>query len=347
MRSSGRVIEVDALRGVAILGMLAVNVASPALRTAVPQLAHSTWHGVTLADLVFPVFLFVVGCAMAIGTAPTPGRIVRRTSLLFLLGLGLNLLDGVDVDTLRVMGVLQRIGLAYAVAALVMRRGGPSGWAVGAAALAGLHWVMLVWPVAGVSSLRPGGGLAAQLDRAVLGPAHTHLGRVPDPEGLLGTLGAAATILIGALAMTLLTQRRGPVLLGLGGVVAVAAGLGWAGVLPLNKTLWTGSYVLFTAGVTAVVLAGLTALRSIRAQQVLTPVAALGRNALTVSLVTEATRRLARRGPDGGVLASVQRAAGDLAGSAVGGGWLVVLLTVALAGAVAAVLARRGVTLRV
>ena len=348
MARSGRIIEVDALRGVAILGMLAVNVATPALREAVPHVEHAGWTGMHAADLVFPAFLVVVGCAMAAGGTPSTGRILRRVAVLFGLGLALNLLDGATLDTIRVMGVLQRIALAYGVAALIMRRGGVGTWAIGATALAALHWVLLVWPVRGATSLVPGGGVAAAVDRVVLGPAHSYLRQVPDPEGLLGTLSAATTILLGALAVTLLRQQRGAGLLAVGGLVAVAAGIGWAQLLPVSKPLWTGSYALLSAGITALVLAALVGLRPLGGEKLLGPVAALGRNALAVYVVTEAVRRLARRPFDGGEspLTDLSQAMSTLTGSAVAGGWLVVLAAVALAAGVSALLAWRGITLR-
>lgn len=353
--------EIDALRGLAIVGMLVVNVATAEVRQAVPQVEHVAWHGLHAADVVFPAFLFVAGCAMALSGGSTSFvRIARRVVILFGLGLLLNAIDSVDPDTFRVMGVLQRIALSYGLAAVMMRRGGPVGWAVGATALAGLHWVALVARVDGFSSLTPGGnGVAAAVDRVVLGPAHSYLGLLPDPEGLLSTLGGTATILSGALAMTLWRHRRGTVLLALASVISVAAGYGWSQLLPLNKILWTGSYVLVTAGISGLLLVGLVLVNRVGGSSrkrgsssgrsgVLGPVAALGRNALAVYVITEALRRLARRPLASGTspLQSLITATTDLTGSALTAGWLVVVLAILLASAVASVLAWRNLTLR-
>ncbi|MBW3602085.1 MAG: DUF1624 domain-containing protein [Actinobacteria bacterium] len=345
--------ELDVLRGAAILGMLAVNFASPGLHEAVPQLGHAPWHGFTFADWVFPAFLFVVGTTLGVaGKPPTPRRIARRTLLLFAIGLLLNAVPAFDLGELRVMGVLQRIALAYAGAAVVVRLGGPWAWALSGAALLLAHWAALLFvplPDGTTGSLEQTEGLAAWVDAAVLGDDHSYFGAFPDPEGLLGTIPAVGTVLLGALAGRSLRAGRVWWLVA-GGVVGLAAGLVWSTQLPLNKQLWTGSYVLVTAGISALVLVVLHLVERARATHLaVLPVGALGRNALTVYVVAEVPRRIMREsGPDGvsaweRLIAWTAEAAGD----PLLGGLLLIGLVVAVCWAVASLLAWRGVRLRV
>ncbi|WP_372017814.1 acyltransferase family protein [Pseudoxanthomonas sp. 10H] len=253
-----RFASVDALRGLTVAAMLLVN--NPGDWGHVyPPLLHATWHGCTPTDLVFPFFLFIVGVSIALGMvprveagAPRPAlmRAVAVRSLRIIgLGLVLHLLAWWWLDTahFRPWGVLQRIGLCFlavGAAALWLRPRAQAWWL--AALLLG-WWGLL----AAGGSLAPWHNLASRVDTALLGPwlyqfdPATGLGH--DPEGLLSTLGALATTLLGLRAGAWL--RRGRVrTLACAGVAALLLGLAWSTVLPLNKNLWTPSYVLWTGG---------------------------------------------------------------------------------------------------
>jgi predicted acyltransferase len=241
----------DQFRGVAVLGMVFVNLQGND-DAAYRQIVHAPWHGLTLADLVFPFFVVATGMSAALvsglAKAPAPGGVLRRALLLFAIGmvLGWLLRPTFVLAEVRWPGVLQRIAIAYAAAALLCRVA-KSVWApaIVAGLLLALHGVLLLWPVAGGDVLAPGGGLSGVADRLLPGRLHrvTH-----DPEGLLSTLSAIASALMGAAAWRLCTMK-GRGVAALAGALMLAAGLGVALTgLPLNKNLWTPSFALVTSG---------------------------------------------------------------------------------------------------
>jgi predicted acyltransferase len=258
-----RIASLDVLRGFAIAGMIVVN--DPGTWSAVyPPLRHAEWHGWTYTDTIFPFFLFVSGAAMALsfarrreaGDDPSALRrhTVRRAAVLVALGLALNLAGYLALETnrFRIPGVLQRIGLCVLVSGLVFLAGG--GRAVGWTAAALL---LGYWAVLAPGPLDPEGNLAARIDRAVFGSHTWQPGW--DPEGLLSTLPAIATMLLGLLAGL---RLRGPGSpgerlrsLALFGAAGVAAGLLWGRVFPINKNLWTSSYAVLMSGLAALSLA--------------------------------------------------------------------------------------------
>ncbi|MEW5931383.1 MAG: heparan-alpha-glucosaminide N-acetyltransferase domain-containing protein [Gemmatimonadota bacterium] len=269
-----RLLSLDVFRGITIAGMLLVN--NPGSWSHVyDPLEHARWHGWTPTDLIFPFFLFIVGVAMAFsfavqerrgaGRGEMMGRVAKRSAILFLLGLVLAAFPfyGLDLATLRIPGVLQRIGLAFLLASAVVLFAGPRAQAAVAALLLLGYWAaMKLVPVPGYGggSLEPDSNLAAWVDRAVLGTAHLwKSSKTWDPEGLLSTLPAVATVLLGVFAGRWLRSGRSPErkTAGMlaGGAAGVVAGLLWNEAFPINKNLWTSSYVVFTAGMALLVLA--------------------------------------------------------------------------------------------
>jgi predicted acyltransferase len=272
-----RILSVDVLRGVTIAFMILVN--DPGDWSHVfPQLDHSAWNGFTLTDLVFPMFLFLVGASTVFSMEARErrgnckktltGRIFWRALKLFLLGMVLALLPLFHWHTMRIYGVLTRIALCYLACGLVLlatRRVGVLLAVVGAILIG--YWVLLRWvPVPGLGwpgrdfpVLDKDLNLTAWIDRGVsawtLKWLHTGVlyGGTHDPEGLLSTLPAVGTTLLGAVAG--LWVRRGRVGLVAAGVFGVVAGSVWAYSFPINKNLWTSSYVLLSAGLSAICLA--------------------------------------------------------------------------------------------
>jgi predicted acyltransferase len=284
-----RVAALDAFRGLTIAAMLVVNNPGSWEHVYAP-LRHAAWHGCTPTDLVFPFFLFAVGLSMAYSSRLEPGlaheagalgrvhlAVVRRAAVLVALGLALNLVSvllrsPVDLSRWRLPGVLQRIGLCSLATSLIAlhvpRRGQ---YALGAAILVGYWALLTLVPVPGhpgaAERLTAPGNLVAWVDRLVLGEGHMYrgLGVAHDPEGLLSTLPAVVTTLAGLWTGRWLRAggaagARGVGTVGalaLAGVACVGAGWAWdAAGLPLNKSLWTSSYVLFTAGWALLVLSG-------------------------------------------------------------------------------------------
>ncbi|MGH7899146.1 MAG: acyltransferase family protein [Candidatus Binatia bacterium] len=263
-----RMLSLDVFRGLTIAAMILVN--NPgSVDDVYAGLSHAEWHGWTATDLVFPFFLFIVGIAVTLSevanraerTHVLVARIFRRAALLFALGMLLNGFAGFEsLATLRIPGVLQRIALCYLAASLIFLATGPAGQAIAAAMLLGGYWALLALatvPGHGAGALDPEGNVAAYLDRRLLGERHLLHGAW-DPEGLLSTLPAIGTTLLGVLAGHWLKARRTVARTSLGLVLAGAlmAALGalldqW---LPINKNLWTTSYAFFTAGLAAVLL---------------------------------------------------------------------------------------------
>ncbi len=276
-RLGGRVAAVDVLRGLTIALMLLVNDPGD-WHHVYAQLDHSAWNGCTLTDLVFPTFLFVMGCSIVFSMqarlvkgdsrAQLAKHVVRSGVALLLLGWFLAAMPYFHVTHLRLYGVLPRIALCALFAGLIclqVRR-----WQLLALVtvilLAG-YWALMRFvpvpeygmPVRDVPLLDPDGNLAAWLDRSL------HIGRLyertRDPEGLLSTLPAIATTLLGALAgywLRAATPARRKTLAILGAAaVLLAAGWLWGHWFPINKKLWTSSYVLLCTGWALLALAPL------------------------------------------------------------------------------------------
>jgi predicted acyltransferase len=263
----GRLLSLDVFRGITVAGMLLVN--NPGTWSAIyPPLKHAEWHGWTPTDLIFPFFLFIVGVAMAFSLLPAVERGAPRGTLMGkaavrgakLFGLGLLLAAfpyyNLDLAHLRIPGVLQRIGVAFVAAAALVLFLKPRAQAWAAAALLLGYWAaMKLVPVPGYGAgdLGKEGNLAAYLDRALIGTDHLWASaRTWDPEGPFSTLPAIATVLLGVFAGRWLRSERPPAEKAVGmffaGNVALVAGLAWHAVFPINKSLWTSSYVVFTAG---------------------------------------------------------------------------------------------------
>jgi predicted acyltransferase len=281
--------------------------------TVYPPLLHAEWNGCTPTDLVFPFFLFIVGVAITLSRKTGDWRpIVWRGIKLILLGWFLAGFPFFNLWTLRVPGVLQRIGLCYVFAALLYRwlrqSVGTAGeeserriaGAIGmvtAVLLLG-YWavIMLVPGASGVAGdMTPEGNVGAVIDRALF-PGH--MWKAYDPEGLLSTLGAIGTTLVGLLGGLWLrhaTDHGRNVVRGLLGIgaVSVALGLAWSVVFPLNKSLWTSSYALYTAGLGALLFAACYAIIDVVGwRRWAHPLVVLGSNAIALYVLSGILARL-------------------------------------------------------
>ncbi len=270
---NARLLSLDAFRGATIAGMLLVN--NPGTWSAIyPPLRHAPWHGWTPTDLIFPFFLFIAGVAMTFSFGRQLERGVPRNTMLLkvgkrsliLFGLGL-LLHGfpnyLDLSNLRIPGVLQRIALAYFTASVVvLYLGVRAQIAVTALLLFGYWALQTLVPVPGFGAgvLEAGKDLGAWIDRLVFGENHLWVwSKTWDPEGLLSTLPAVATVLTGVFTGYWLRSPRSQLEktggLVLGGVATLLVGMLWNAWFPINKNLWTSSYVVFTTGMACLCLA--------------------------------------------------------------------------------------------
>ncbi len=273
LTTTKRLVSLDVLRGITIAFMILVNNGG---RYAYWPLKHSDWNGWTPTDLVFPTFLFVMGTSLVFSFDSRLSRGVSKRSLalhtlrrfivLFLLGLVVNGFPYFHLGTLRIYGVLQRIAICFLICSLLYLwdRGAKSKIALAVAALLG-YWILMRFvPVPGhgvpgrdIPFLDKDANIVAWLDRHLF-PGRLYE-KVRDPEGLLSNIPALATTLLGMLtAMWLRTsksmERKCAGMLG-SGIALVLLGELWNPWFPINKKLWTSSYVLFAAGVSLLVLA--------------------------------------------------------------------------------------------
>ena len=315
----GRVVSLDAFRGLTIAGMILVN--NPGSWSYVyPPLAHAEWHGWTPTDLIFPYFLFILGVALpfSFGRRLAEGaergellrHVARRSLILIGLGLMMRAVPAFDFEVMRWPGVLQRIGLVYfAAAALYLWLDARGRWvATGSLLLA--HWALLALvpvPGYGAGDLSQDGNLAAYVDRLLM---EGHLWRPTwDPEGLLSTVPAVATALLGIFTGEWLQSGRPGRELTRGMFLAaatlVSVGLAWHVVFPINKNLWTSSYVVFTAGTALLVFGALYWMIDVRRWRGRwhVPLVVYGMNAIAVfvasGMVTKAMTGIRIGGSDG------------------------------------------------
>ena len=304
-RRSNRLVSLDAFRGITIAAMLLVNNPGSWSHIYAP-LRHAEWHGWTPTDLIFPFFLFIVGVAMTLSFAKLRARgdsrrsmlakAAKRAAILFALGLLLHGFPGYDLATIRIPGVLQRIALASFAASVIVIFLGSRGRLIALLTLLFGYWALQTLtsiPGAGPSVLEPGRDLGAYIDRAVF--TETHLwsqSKTWDPEGLLSTLPAIGTVLCGVFvgsllhAATITPQRKVGTLIA-AGIGAIVAGLIWNLWFPINKNLWTSSYVVFTAGLACIVLAACYWIVDVRGRsRLLLPFTIYGMNAIAAFVLS-------------------------------------------------------------
>jgi predicted acyltransferase len=261
---SNRLLSLDAFRGITVAGMILVN--NPGSWSDIyPPLRHAEWNGCTPTDLIFPFFLFIVGTSIHYAyqdkreeglTKKVFLKILKRASIIFLLGLFLTLFPKFNFETVRIPGVLQRIGVVFFVASILYLT---TTWLtqlrVAVILLVSYYLMMTLIPVPGVGppSLEAETNLGAWLDRLLLNGHLWVQSKTWDPEGVLSTIPAIATAILGMLAGKLLSGEKTAsdkvVWLFFTGSVLIVLGLGWGMIFPINKPLWTSSYVLYTGGI--------------------------------------------------------------------------------------------------
>jgi predicted acyltransferase len=268
-----RLFSLDLFRGITMAAMIVVN--NQNSEYAYRPLRHAAWNGWTPTDLIFPFFLFIVGVSLVFSFQARLQRgdsrrkllfhTIRRSAVLFLIGLLLNGMASLQPSTWRIPGVLQRIAIVYCITSIISLYSGTRARVIWIAVLTVGYWMIMRFvPVPGhgvpsvdVPLLHPDFNLAAYLDRKLM------LGhmweKTRDPEGLLSTIPAIASALCGVLAgewlQTRHTAARKVTAMFVAGIVGVIAGEIWGHWFPINKNLWTSSYVLFTAGGALICLA--------------------------------------------------------------------------------------------
>jgi predicted acyltransferase len=327
---SGRLLSLDAFRGATIAAMVLVN--DPGTWSDVyPQLRHSAWHGWTFTDWVFPFFLFIVGVAMtfSLGKRLTEAthkstlvaHVIRRSLIIFVFGLFVNgfpfwLDPNFSLAGLRIPGVLQRIAVCYAAASFILLSSGIRGQITWIVVLLSGYWLLVkLIPVPGYGAgvLEPKGNLLWYIDSRLLAGHTWTLAPAPgfDPEGILSTVPAIGTTLLGVLTGHLLRSGRskeekagwmfvaGLTLLLIGTVLDM-----W---LPINKNMWTSSYVLFMGGCALECLGVFYWLIDVRGySKWSSPFVILGMNAILIYVLSEtlaaALEAIRWEGPGGSLI---------------------------------------------
>jgi predicted acyltransferase len=269
--ATDRLISLDVFRGLTIAGMVLVNNPGSWAHIYWP-LAHAQWHGWTPTDLVFPLFLFIVGVAipLAFGRRVDAGgtqrdlfvKVIKRTLIIFALGLFLNGFPYFNLSRIRIPGVLQRIAVCYLLASMIfLKTRVRTQIAIAAAALL-VYWLVmsrLSAPGFATGDLSKEGSVASFIDRVVLGSHIWSQGKVYDPEGLLSTIPALVTTLLGVLTGQWLRTTKSDYEKVAGmfvlGMCCLIIGWAWNPFFPINKSLWTSSFVFFTGGLALQLLA--------------------------------------------------------------------------------------------
>jgi len=307
---AARLQSLDVLRGITVAVMILVNTSGDGSHTY-PILAHSRWNGCTVADVVFPCFLFMVGVSSVLSLS---GRLrrgiphailirqaLRRTAIIFGLGLVINGFPTFPLHTLRVFGVLQRIALCYLAATLLFLWSRTRTLALLFLSILVGYWILLRWvPVPGmgipgttIPFLDPHANLPAWLDRHLLPARHLYHQGFYDPEGLLSTIPSIASTLLGTLTGIWIRRKERTSTTALAilvaGFLCLAAGLLWSHWFPLNKRLWTSSFVLWTGGISLVALGTLIWLVDLsgKVSRVVYPAIVFGTNALVAYIFSE------------------------------------------------------------
>lgn len=265
MQQTKRLLSLDVFRGLTIAFMILVNSAGDWGNTYAPLL-HADWHGCTPTDLVFPFFIFIVGVAISFALTKRKERgenmkaihikIIKRTLIIFFIGLFLNAFPFFKFGSLRIPGVLQRIAIVYGICAFIFLKSNfkTQVWITVGTLL--FYWLLMaVVPVPGVgeANFAKGTNLSAWLDNQLLAGHMYSQTKTWDPEGVLSTMGAIGTGMIGVFAGSWIRKEMGDYkkLTGLfgAGAILIALGLTWDLAFPINKPIWTSSYALYTGGI--------------------------------------------------------------------------------------------------
>lgn len=292
-----RLLSLDVFRGITIALMIIVN--SPGNRVAYSWLEHSSWNGCTLADFVFPFFIVIVGMSsvLALTNLQMKGnsnqqllsKIIKRSAYLFIMGLVLNAFPHhFDLSTIRVLGVLQRIAVCYLLSSILFLTTQIRTQVIIIIVLL-CSYSFLIMGFAASYPLTINENLIAYFDRMILSPQHLYKPAF-DPEGILSTIPAVASALlgnlIGAFLLTSKTKKQQLQWIIVAGLTLSALGWLWSFIFPINKFLWSSSYVLWTGGLAFLVFALCFALIEIKQWRSWSkPFVLLGRNAMLVYML--------------------------------------------------------------
>ena len=278
-----RNLPLDVFRGMTVCFMIIVNTPGNHDTTFSPLL-HAKWNGFTATDLVFPSFLFAVGNAKSfvmekwgnMKQSKVLWKILKRTAIIFLLGYLMYWFPFFKIDRVtnhivsfpmrdtRIMGVLQRIALCYGIAALMIYYLKPKAAVIISVALLFVYWIVLYWFGDAASPLSLQGNAGLKFDRWLMGDNHLYHGEgvAFDPEGWLSTLPAIGNVVAGFMVGKWIQKKgnsyEGLTKLLLAGFAFMVCGYFWDMLFPINKKLWTSSFVVYTIGLDCIIIATIT-----------------------------------------------------------------------------------------
>ena len=289
-----RLTEIDVFRGLAVIIMIIVD-APPDFNVIYPILTHSHWQGVTIADLAFPFFVFSMGMSAAMSkNAFRLERVLNRVVILFAIGLMFNmfpvmlnhLMYGYDITNVRILGVLQRLALTYALGLILCRMLKTN------AKIIYIAFLILLATSAGfriynpISPFDELNNLSRAVDVFVLGEAHIYQNTF-EPEGIYGTINSSVTMMLGFVCGGILKNKSKMYRLQMFGLMMLITGLIWSQFDIISKPLWTAPFVLITCGIGFVIMSLLTDLcKNHTVLNIFKPVRVVGMNPLLFYLMT-------------------------------------------------------------
>jgi predicted acyltransferase len=302
-----RLLSLDVFRGATVAAMILVNNPGDWGHIYAP-LEHASWHGCTPTDLIFPFFLFIVGVSITYAMSSKKAdpqahsktilKAAKRAAILFGLGLFLSLYPKIFTEPInalanvRIPGVLQRIAIVFLISSIIFLKNSEKNIMRIAGGILILYWIIMTFipvPGTGYANLEKGTNLGAWIDRSILTEAHLwKSAKTWDPEGLLSTLPAIASGLIGVLVGAFLRRKEledGYKVSWLfsTGLMLFIGGMIWSLQFPLNKSLWTSSFVLYTGGLATMILSFCYWIIDVNKYQRYTlPFVVYGKNAITV-----------------------------------------------------------------
>jgi predicted acyltransferase len=306
-KSNQRLLSLDVFRGATVAAMILVNNPGDWGHIYAP-LEHASWHGCTPTDLIFPFFLFIVGVSITYAMSSKKAdpqahsntilKAAKRAAILFGLGLFLSLYPKIFTDPInalanvRITGVLQRISIVFLISSIIFLKNSEKNIMRIAGGILILYWIIMTFipvPGTGYANLEKETNMGAWIDRSILTEAHLwKSAKTWDPEGLLSTLPAIASGLIGVLVGAFLRRKEledGYKVSWLfsTGLMLFIGGMIWSLQFPLNKSLWTSSFVLYTGGLATMILSFCYWIIDVNKYQRYTlPFVVYGKNAITV-----------------------------------------------------------------
>jgi predicted acyltransferase len=304
MIKSERLISIDFLRGLTVAGMILVN--NPGSWEYIyPPFRHAQWNGCTPADFVFPFFIFIVGLSVNFSLSPLKNsganqskvlvKIFKRSLILFLLGIFISAFPYFQWEELRIPGVLQRIAIVFLFSALLFLKTSRQFQIAATAVILVSYWIIMSFipvPGVGAANLEAATNMGAWLDRLLLDGHLWQYSKTWDPEGILSTLPAIASGMLGVLTADWLKKDMEPGVkttwLFISGIALIIGGLIWDIVFPINKALWTSSFVLYTAGLAMHALAiSYWFIDVVKVKRFIQPFIFFGSNAITIYVGSE------------------------------------------------------------